>query len=86
MSERIRERLRELASDAGLKGPDVDAIQHRGHRLRLARRLGIAVAVAVLALGVALPLVALAGLGQRGSTYGSSGPPCRRTPPTPRMY
>ena len=73
MSERIRERLRELARDAGLKGPDVDAIQHRGHRRRVARRLGIAVAVAVLALGVALPLVALAGLGQRGSTYGSSG-------------
>jgi hypothetical protein len=72
MSERFRERLRELATDARLEEPDVDAIQHRGRRLRVVRRLGIAVAVAVLAVGVVLPLGALGGLGHGGSMSGSS--------------
>jgi hypothetical protein len=71
MSERLRDRLRELAGDAGLDGPDVDAIQHRGRRVRVARRLGMVVAVAVLAVGVVLPLVALAGLGQHRSSAAS---------------
>jgi hypothetical protein len=72
MSERFRERLRELPTGARLEEPDVDAIRHRGRRLRVVRRLGIAVAVAVLAVGVVLPLGALGGLGQDGSMPGSS--------------
>ena len=62
MSERFRERLKSLASDAGDTEPEIELIESRGRRRRAARRAGVVAAAAAISLAVALPISALSGL------------------------